>query len=287
MNRIVFLLTVLVVVIIVCAGCSKPVIDTSVDDTGIEDIKVAVSILPQARFVEKIGGDKVKVQVMIPPGASPVTYEPTPTQLKNLSRADMYVRVKCLPFEKAWMGRIKSANDNMHIIDSSMGIKIINKDPHIWLSPVLVKKQVEHIYQGLAEIDPQNKDYYKNNKERYVSELEKLDREIKNVLSGISNKKFIVFHPCWGYFAREYGLKQIPVKTEGKKLTPRDITRVVDKARSSRVKVIIVSPQHDTKSSEVIAREIEGEIILANPLAKDYIENIRHFAGKLSKLNRS
>jgi len=281
-NRYVLHIMVVLITAVLCAGCGQAVVNqsTAADQPGSggEIIQVAVSILPQADFVERIGKDKVQVSVMIPPGASPATYEPAPGQLKDLSRAKMYVRIGHVPFEKIWMDRLKSANKDMKIVDSSQGIEIIGKDPHIWLSPVLVKKQAEHIYKGLAEIDPENKEYYAQNKDKFIQELEKLHAEIKDTLSGIDGKKFMVFHPSWGYFALEYGLEQIPIEVEGKEPTAGDIIKLVEKAKANGVKVIFASPQFSTKSAEVIAREIGGKVVFADPLARDYITNMRAVA---------
>ncbi|MEW6227025.1 MAG: zinc ABC transporter substrate-binding protein, partial [Bacillota bacterium] len=142
-----------------------------------ERVRVVVSILPQAYFVERIGGSNVDVSVMVPPGASPATYEPTPSQMKDIARARMYVRIR-VPFEEAWMPKIAAANREMLVIDSTGGIERIGgNDPHIWLSPRLVKIQAEHIYQGLVRADPSNKGLYARNKEEFLKELDALDRE--------------------------------------------------------------------------------------------------------------
>lgn len=278
MKRYMLYIVLSVFISVLCAGCGQAVKTQSTEagrPGGSDIIQVAVSILPQADFVEKIGKDRVQVSVMIPPGASPATYEPTPAQLKNLSRAELYIRIGHVPFEKTWMDRLRSANKDMKIVDSSRGIEIVGKDPHIWLSPNLVKKQAEHIYTGLAEIDPENKEYYTKNKDRFIQELEELDREIRDTLSGTSSKKFMVFHPAWGYFARDYGLEQIPIEIEGKEPSAGDIVKLVEKAKANGIKVIFASPQFSTKSAEVIAKEIDGKVVFADPLARDYMTNMR------------
>jgi len=277
MKRHVLYVVAVLFMAVLFVGCGQVPVNNTTNQPGGSDetVEVAVSILPQADFVERIGGDKVHVSVMIPPGASPATYEPTPSQLKNLSRADLYVRIGHVPFEKTWMDRLKSANKDMKIVNSSEGIEIIGKDPHIWLSPNLVKKQAERIYNGLAEIDPENKGYYAQNLARFLQDLEELDAEIKDTLAGIEGKKFMVFHPAWGYFAREYGLEQIPIEVEGKEPSADDIVRLVEKAKTSGIKVIFASPQFSTKSAEVIAKEIDGKVIFADPLARDYMTNMR------------
>ena len=244
-----------------------------------EKIGVAVSILPQAEFVERIGGDKVKVTVMVPPGASSHTYEPTPSQLKEVSKAKMYAKVGSgIEFELAWMDKIASVNKKMLIVDCSKGIKLIDNDPHIWLSPRNAKIMVENIYQGLIKIDPANQEYYARNKEKYLQELDKLDNEITQALSGKKNRKIMVYHPAWAYFCRDYDLEQIPIEKEGKEPTPQGIASLIKQARENNITVVFASPQFNTKTAETIAKEINGKVVLIDPLAENYLENMRKVA---------
>ena len=240
-----------------------------------EQIHIIVSILPQKEFVERIGGEKVAVTVMIPPGASPTTYEPSPGQLQGVSRAKLYVRIGHIPFEKAWMGKIESANTGMQVVDSSEGIEIIGNDPHIWLSPALARIQVEHISDALIEIDPDNSEYYSRNKEDYLKDLSDLDEDIRNNLSEIKNRKFMVYHPAWGYFARDYQLEQVPIEIEGKEPSASDLMRLTDTARANNITAVFAAPQFNSESAEVIADEIGGTVVFIDPLAKDYTANMR------------
>ncbi|MDK2820817.1 MAG: zinc transport system substrate-binding protein [Clostridia bacterium] len=273
-------------IIVLCAGCGKssqPTLNSNQLERKDDKIQVAVSILPQADFVKSIGKDKVRVVVMIPPGASPATYEPTPSQLKELSQADMYVKIGNLPFEKAWLNKIISANNKMKVVNSSEGIKIIGDNPHIWLSPTLVKKQIDNIYEGLVEVDPKNKDYYAVNKEKYIKDLDELDKEIREAVKNIKNKKFMVFHPAWGYFAKDYGLEEIAIEVEGKEPSPEDIIKFIELAKKNEIKAIFVSPQFNTESAEVIAKEINGKVVFADPLAQDYIKNMKAISKTLAQ----
>ena len=240
-----------------------------------EQIQIIVSILPQKEFVERIGGEKVAVTVMIPPGASPATYEPSPGQLQDVSRAKLYVRIGHIPFENAWMEKIESANRGMQVVDSSEGIEIIGNDPHIWLSPARARIQVEHISDALIEIDPDNSEYYARNKEDYLKTLSDLDEDIRNNLSEIKNRKFMVYHPAWGYFARDYQLEQVPIEIEGKEPSASDLVRLTDTARANNITAVFAAPQFNSESAEVIADEIGGTVVFIDPLAKDYAVNMR------------
>ena len=249
-----------------------------------DKIGVVVSILPQVEFVEQVGGEKVKITLMIPPGANPHTYEPTPAQLKRVSEAKVYFKVGSgIEFELVWMDKITSCNEKILVVDCSREIKLIDNDPHIWLSPKNARKMVENICQGLIQVDPENKDYYLTRKQIYIQKLIELDREISGRLTGKKKRKFIAYHPAWAYFAREYGLQQIPVKKEGKQPTLKTIMWVINQARSEKVRVIFVSPQFDVEGAKLIANEIKGEILMADPLAKDYIQNMRKITEVLGK----
>lgn len=256
-----------------------------------EKVKVVVTLLPQAEFAERIGGDRVQVTVMVPPGASPHTYEPTPSQLAEVSSAQIYAKVGSgVEFELTWMDKIVDANKDMLIIDCSQDIELMyvgngeephegkGYDPHIWLSPKNAVKMVENIYKGLIQIDPSDKEYYEKNKNTYIQELENLDEAIAQALSGKENGKIMVYHPSWTYFCRDYGLEQIPIEREGKEPTPQGLAHLIDQAKTYGITVIFASPQFNVESAEVIAREINGKVVLIDPLAKDYIENMRKIA---------
>ncbi len=259
-------------------------------------IGVVVTILPLADFVENIGKDKVDVSVVIPPGGNPHTYEPTPSQLKQVSQAQMYVKVGSgVEFELAWMDKLASLNKNMLICDSSEGIRLIEmterhhkknkehhnedgyhhgKDPHIWLSPVNAKVIVANIKNALIEIDPGNKEFYTHNAQEFILRLDNLNKEFGDNLSALKNRTFIVFHPAWGYFASDYGLKQIPIEVEGKEPTVKELIKLIKKAKKCNIRVVFASPQFSKKSAEVIAKEINGKVVFMDPLAKNYIENL-------------
>jgi len=277
-SLIVVLVSVLIAAFV--AGCIVSEDYAEQEDSG---VVVAVSVLPQKDFVERIGKERVSVIVMIPPGASPATYEPGPGQLRDLSRAELYVRIGHIPFENAWIDKIAAANPDLKILDSSEGIEIIENDPHIWLSPALVRTQVEHIAGSLIELDPDNEDYYTRNKESYLRDLNALDANIRKNLSGIGNRKFMIFHPAWGYFAREYGLEQIPIEVEGKEPSASDLAGLVDTAKANNITVVFAAPQFNPESARVIAEEIGGTVISIDPLAEDCAANMRAVSGMLGR----
>ncbi len=270
-----------------------------------DTLKVVVSILPQKYFVEKIGGDLVEVSVMVRPGFSPATYEPKPRQIVELNTAKIYFAIG-VPFERVWLKKFAGVNPEMTIVHTDEGIEKIPmkshrhrdekmlhhepkiehhygvKDPHIWLSPLLVKLQSRTIFESLAKADYSNKQIYQANCRVFFKELGDLDLRIRKVFSGVrEGAQFMVYHPSWGYFAKSYGLEQIPIETEGKEPTSRELQELVNEARERRIKAIFVQPQFSTKRAQTIAKAIGCELIFADPLAMNWSENLLKVAEDL------
>lgn len=255
---------------------------------------VAVTILPQAEFVENIGGDKVDVTVMVPPGASPHTYEPTPSQMAALSEARLYAKVGSgVEFELVWMDKLIAQNKDMLVVDCSKGIELQqmtvgdedepagSMDPHIWISPRNAQIMVQNIASGLAQIDPDNRAYYEQNCDTYRQKLAQLDQDIRDGLSGVKNRVFMVYHPAFGYFASSYDLTMLPIEAEGKEPTPAGLQHLIEQAKEHNIHVVFAEPQFNPQSAKVIADAIDGRVVLINPLARDYIENLRTLMGEL------
>ncbi len=270
-----------------------------------DKLSVFVSILPQKYFVQQIGKGLVDVQIMVQPGASPATYEPKPRQMADVAKAKIYFAVG-VPFENAWLNKIAAGNPRMQMVHTEHGIEKLamnshhhhddsekdhtttghdhhdkaGLDPHVWLSPPLVKIQAHNILVALQENDPENKSFYENNFQEFSAKIDHLDADLKKTFAGKQGLQFMVFHPAWGYFAHTYGLKQVPVEIEGKAPKPAQLKKLIDYAREKGIKVLFVQPQFSTKSAEVVAREIGGQVAFANPLAEDWINNLREIGDK-------
>lgn len=286
---IIYLLTILVLL-----GCLSARETRAENDTR---LPVFVSILPQAFFVERIGGNRVTVDVMVQPGQSPHTYAPSPKQMVRLARAKVYFRINA-PFENGFIPKLQSAVPGIEIIDTTRGI-VLEKmddhnntddhhhdedlDTHIWLDPLLVKKQAAIIRDGLSAIDPAGRLYFENNFIRFAGELDNLHNRLSLALAPLKGKSFFVFHPAFGYFAKAYGLRQVAVETGGKQPSARHIAQLIEKAREEKVKVIFAQPQFSTKSAETIARAIDGVVIALDPLAGDYLANMEKIAAAMEK----
>jgi len=255
---------------------------------------VFVSILPQKYFVQSITGDRVKIQVMVLPGESPATYEPTPRQMLKLSQANLYFSMG-VPFEKKWLPKIKQLYPKLRFIQTDQGIKKRTMhshrhhhaeehhipDPHIWLSPSLAILQARNIYTALIEHFPENRPYFKNNFHQLINRIVELDLELIEILSHARHKAFMVFHPSWGYFADAYGLHQISIETEGKEVKPSQLVDLIDRAQKNKIKVIFAQAQFSKKSAHLISKSIGGKLILIDPLSENWADNLRKVAREM------
>ena len=260
-------------------------------------IKIFVSILPQAYFVEQIGGQHVDVEVLVGKGMSPATFDPSPKQMVRLSKASIYFRVG-VAFEEKLLGKISSLGNNIQIVDTRKGVKLLDikscdgtlshhhqdgTDSHIWLDPKRVIIQAQTICHALCKLDPSNSEYYKSNLEKFVNDLEALDEKISSLLEKFKGRKILVFHPAYGYFADSYGLSQCAVEKSGKSPGPRQIASWIDLAKSENVRFIFVQPQFSSSSAKTIAKAVGATVIPLDPLAKDYLENLNNMAQIISK----
>jgi zinc transport system substrate-binding protein len=279
--------------------------------------KAFVSISPQKYFVQKIGGDLVDVSVLVPAGANPHNFEPKPRQMAELSKSAVYFAVG-IDFEKFWLKKIAAANPKMRVVRTDDGIARIpmadhhdgeksryehpqklkteipakdnyggvSPDPHVWLSPALVKIQARHILDALVAIDPVHQSKYESNYASFMREIDELDAELKALFAGRKGEQFMVFHPSWGYFAEAYGLVQVPVEIEGKDPKPAQLQKLIRHARERRIKVVFVQPQFSAKSAELLSGEIGGQIVYTDPLAENWAGNLREVARKFGAAAR-
>lgn len=402
---------------------------------------VVVSILPQQTFVEKIGGDKVNVSTMVKPGSDPHSYEPKPSQMKDISNAKIYFPIG-LEFEQSWLDKFADQNKNMKFVEMTKGVEFIEmkehhhhhehehdeedelpyewagvfdlkkgtytwsfskhegnyadesmkmfiikadkksddlietyeetaknsfkgnktfsvnkdasletqnsfytlnfdkneetstfkievkedgkyifftehmptefeadehyfkdsskndleamltfpkeddhhgKDPHTWVSPSNVKIMAKNIYDTLIEVDPSNKEYFEKNYTNFIEEITQTDKKIKDILSVLpQNSKFMVFHPSWGYFAKEYNLTQLAIEVEGKEPKPKALQKIINEAKEQNVKAIFTQTEFSDKSAKAIASELKIKVLKETPLAKDWSENLIKMANAIA-----
>ena len=261
---------------------------------------VSVSILPQKYFIERLAGDYVEVNVLIPPGASPATYEPTLTQLTKLDQSNVYMRIGHIGFELSWMDRIRSVNPDMKIIDLSSGVAMIHEegnhredhhghvhggiDPHIWMSAINAKTIVDNIYQELILMLPDQKDSLKIRYLALEQELDSLHLLLTYSLGKLEQKSFLIYHPALTYFARDYGLNQYPLEIEGKTPSPAHLKKIIDLGRKENINSIFIQSQFDQRNAEVLADEIDAKIIPFNPLDEQWDKQMLYIAKQFTSL---
>jgi len=178
--------------------------------------------------------------------------------------------------------RITRANPRMRVVDTSAGVEYLPDDPHIWLSPAAAPIQAGHILAALVAEDPEHAGEYRRNHEAFLARVAELDTRIRALFAGVSRRTFLVFHPAWGYFARDYGLQQLAIEEHGKSPGPVALGRAIELARSRGLRTIFVQPQFDRRTGETIARAIGGSVVVIDPLARDWAANLERAAGLLA-----
>ncbi len=264
-----------------------------------EPLPVFVSILPQKYLLEQLGGDRVTVSVLVQPGASPHSYEPKPQQMAALSKAALYLAIG-VGFEEAWLPRIRAANPDLTVVHLDEGLEKLpmldhhhedehghahghdhaddhgTLDPHVWLAPANMALMAQRAAEALSAAAPEQAAFFAANLAAFRDDCAALDAEIRALLAGIEPpaNKFMVFHPAWGYFAKAYGLEQVPIELRGKEPSPAALQRLIQRAKKEGITVIFVQPQFSAKSAQTVAQSINGTVLPLDPLPEDWRENM-------------
>lgn len=261
---------------------------------------VAASIAPMYNFSREVGGDLVRVELLVPPGASPHVYQLTPDQMEVISDAKVLVlNGGGLEF---WADKAVDAADNpdLLVIKTAGGLKLVDEtdeheghgggNPHVWLDPIDAIHQVEAIRDAFIKADPKHKQQYTQNTDEYIKKLRALDRDIREQVSTFSSKRFVAFHAAWIYFAQRYGLDQAAVIEEspGKEPSAQHIRSIVDTVRTSKVRAVIAEPQLSPKAAQVIAEETRAKVVTLDPMGQppdySYIDMMRKNVARLAKV---
>jgi len=264
-----------------------------------EGLLVLASILPLANFARQVGGERVRVEALVPPGASPHTYELTPAQLRAVSQARLMI-LNGVGLEY-WAEQVISAADNpeLAVVNTSQGIRILSGDPddpggnpHVWLNPRNAMRQVAVIRDALVRIDPAGVEDYRHNTEQFLGELERLDREIREAANQFTAKQIVTFHAAWSYFAGEYGLVEAAVveRSPGREPSPDEMAEVIRTARMIGARAIFAEPQFSPRAAETIAEESGAQVLFLNPLGfppdYSYLAMMRYNLAEISKALR-
>ncbi len=260
----------------------------------IADKVITVSVLPQKYFVETIAGSKVKVNVMIPPGASHSSYEPTARQMNLLVNSQAYFQIGHLDFELSWMPRFTGTNSSMKIFDLSEGIDLIKGshdhhqdseeshdelnengiDPHTWMSPRNVKIIAFNILNALKSLYPSDSTVFLLNHNSFISEVDSIESLFGSISDKLAGHSFIIYHPALAYLARDYGMEQIVLEFDGKEPHPAHIKAIIDLAKEKNIHSVFVQKQFSIDNSRSLANEINAEIIPVDPMDPEWKEQM-------------
>jgi zinc transport system substrate-binding protein len=265
---------------------------------------VFVSILPQKYFLQRICGDRVEAEVMVQPGANVHNYEPRASQMAKLAGADIYFAIG-ISFEDVWLAKLAAVNPRMKVVRTDATIEKMPMvahphdedgteqendegipDPHTWLSPPLATIEVQSMVRALMDRYPKDASFFADNAEKFLQEIDALDARLRSLLQDSRGRQFMVYHPAWGYFARQYGLEQVPVEIEGKQPKPGQLKALIEHARAKGIRVIFMQPQFSKKSAEIVAAEIGGVVAFADDLAYDWPANLLQVAEKIKKAGK-
>jgi zinc transport system substrate-binding protein len=293
MRKLLELTLALALLAMACGG------ENAVEESG---LTVLVSVVPQKYFVQRLAGDLAEVKVIIPPGASPAAYEPSPSDLTTVSAADLWFSVGLLA-EQNWKRDFQEISPDLVIVETERDLERLaidryglpgehgehhdhghdhgDLDPHVWLSPAMVTVQIETMAEALIEADPDNAETYRGNLEAFRTDIVSLQADLHMKLDPLAGGSFMVFHPAWGYFADEFDLVQVPVEIAGSEPSPGEMSELVDHALEYGIQVIFVSPQFSTASAEAIAAEIGAEVAVLDPLAENWLNNMERAGSEL------
>lgn len=260
-------------------------------------ILVAASIAPLANWCREVGGNLVEVELLVPPGASPHIYQPTPNQMRFLSNASVLV-LNGIHLE-FWASKAIDAANNpkLLVVRTAEGLPIIGGsdpdhpggNPHVWLDPINAIHQISAIRDAFIKADPKHKSTYEANTARYIARLKKLDSDIKVEVSTFKVRSFIAFHPAWVYFARRYGLDEVATleTSPGREPSAIEMKSIIDMARKLHAKAIFAEPQFSPKAAETIADESGAKVLYLDPLGRppdyDYIKTMQYNLREMSK----
>ena len=274
------LLAAVVLVVTACAGHSDG-----------EQASVTATILPVKFLVEQIVGDGVKINLLVPPGFSPETYEPTPQQMKRLSSSSLLFSTGVMDFEQQLVADLSAEMKNVEIVDLSQGIELIadghthhghGADPHIWTSPRNLRVMAQHIYEALKAVYPDSSAY----DTRYAtltSSLDSLDLQIERIVAGAHHRTFLIYHPALAYLARDYGLTQETIERDGKELSAEQLKNIVDMARREGLEKVFYQRQFSQSSVSSIAREIGATTVEIDPLAENVVKNLYQITQEITE----
>jgi zinc transport system substrate-binding protein len=268
--------TIFLVITLLFTACST-------DKHKADDRTIFVTISPLKEIVEQISCDDFEVRVLVPDGASPESYEPSAKQLTSLNDARLIFKIGLINFESSLTHNISDKSKVCNLCD---GITTLagscshhahhhtGVDPHIWTSPKALRKMTINVRDALLREFPDSAKY-SIAAEQLLNEIDSLDSYCQQNITDSGVKAMMIYHPAFTYYANDYGIEQIAIEHDGKEPTPKQLTAMVEKAKSENITAIFHQPQYSADKVRSIANETEAAIIQCDPLAKDILAEIR------------
>jgi len=251
--------------------------------------RVVVSIPPQKAFVQALIGTGVEILTLIKPGQNPTNFSLTPRTMAEIARSDVYFSIG-VPFEEAILPKLRAIYPELKFVDTSTGIRKRGlqshsheeekgphdhaADPHIWLSPGLVKVQLRSYVRSLKELLPERADFINENLAVFLAKQDAVDAQLKEILRPHTRATVFVYHPAFGYFLERYGLRQETVEQEGKQPSPKQLRSLIELAKKFDARTIFVQPQFERHAAQTLAKAIGGKVEVIDPLAENYLDNL-------------
>jgi zinc transport system substrate-binding protein len=288
-----FRLSLLLLLLSLALSCTDKRVDS-------DEKVITVSILPFKYFVNAIAGDDYRINVIVPPGASPATFEPPPSVIRSLQQSKLIVFNGYLGFEQAWMDKLMQVNPDINVLYLASNQELIaaeqhkhgdhyhydGVDPHFWMSPLSARQIALDIRDFLVLNYPDDSKLFNNNYEDLLAEIGELDSFVRGLLTGLEAKSFLIFHPALSYFARDYNLTQIPIEFEGKEPSASWLGEVIGFALDEDISTIMVQKEFNRKSAETIAKEIGADVVDISPLSDDWVQAVKDIALSISNMDK-
>ncbi len=278
-----------------------------------QGMTVTVSIPPQKYIIDRISDGKIKVNIMVPGGSDPHTFSPKVAQIKALTDSKLYFAVG-FPFEESMIPQISKSHKNLTIVHTQEGVRMFGEeegylpasyigeksskkmyvksekeahlDPHIWTSPKEMMKIAENTYNALVKADPANRTAYETNYNALTADIRTADSKFTALFNNTHvSRKFLVYHPAWGYFARDYGLEQYAVEVDGKAPRAKELKNIIERAKAEKITVFLVQPQHSADAADTVAKDLGIKTTFIDILGNDWLVTMTQmysaFAGSI------
>jgi zinc transport system substrate-binding protein len=255
---------------------------------------IAVTIEPQKYFVEQLVDSLFKVEVMVPAGVSPETYDPSPLQMAALARSCAYFYIGQLGFNVLWLDKIQANNPQLPIFDNNRHIALIDADvrhehngkqhqhtgvdPHTWSSPRSARIIVRNMFEALVSLDAEHKEMYQQRLIQLETEITRTDSILSALFAQAETKSFIIYHPALTYLARDYELTQYCIEMDGKEPSPAAIKQLIATAKATKIQVIFIQEEFDKKNASLIAEEVGCKLMIINPLSRHWSHELIRIA---------